>query len=147
MVCAGPIEERADGYEPVVLGDADVPAMLALTELTHPGPFGPLTHRLGTYIGIKIEGRLVAMAGERFVLPGYREISAVCTHPDWQGRGFARRLMARLAAAIYDSGLTPFLHVLAANHPAIALYERLGFRHRRTFTLQVLRRAAAPGPP
>lgn len=142
MVCAGPVAGRPAPAKPVVLGDTDIPAMLALTELTHPGPFGPLTHRLGRYLGIKVDGRLVAMAGERFALPGFREISAVCTHPDWQGRGFARLLMTHLVADIYGAGLVPFLHVLTSN-TAATLYERLGFRQRRTFLIQMLRRAPA----
>ncbi len=142
MVCAGLIAGRPGPVTPVALGDADVPAMLALTGLTQPGPFGPFSLRLGLYLGIKIDGRLVAMAGERFALPGFREISAVCTHPDWQGRGFARLLMTRLAADIYGAGLVPFLHVLTTNTSAAGLYERMGFRRRRTFALQMLRRAA-----
>ncbi len=145
MVCPVPVAERPSDFRPVVLSDVDVPAMLALTELTHPGPFGPFTNRLGTYLGVKIGGRLVAMAGERFAVPGFREISAVCTHPDWQGRGLARLLMGRLAAAMFREGRTPFLHVLEENRTAIGLYERMGFRPRRVITLRVLRLGAA-GP-
>jgi ribosomal protein S18 acetylase RimI-like enzyme len=142
MVATAPVDERPVEVAPVVLGEADVPAMVALTALTHPGPFGPLTHRLGTYLGIKVDGKLVAMAGLRFLLPAHREISAVCTHPDWQGRGFARLLMTRLMTAIRHDGLTPILHVLESNTTAVGLYERLGFQRRRTVTLLVLRRKA-----
>lgn len=145
MVGTAPVARRPSEFTPVVLGDADVPAMLALTSLTHPGPFGPLTHQLGTYIGVKVDGRLVAIAGERFALPGHREISAVCTHPDWQGRGLARLLMTRLIDAMLRDGITPFLHVLEANTAAVGLYERMGFRKRFIFTLRVLRYDPAAG--
>jgi predicted GNAT family acetyltransferase len=142
MVADRRLAERPAAVRPVVLSESDAPAMLALAGLTQPGPFGPLTHQLGSYLGIKVDSRLVAMAGQRFRLPDHQEISAVCTHPDWRGRGFARLLVTRLAASIHDAGLTPFLHVLASNTPAISLYERLGFRARRTFVMRMLRRAA-----
>lgn len=112
------------------LGDADAPEMLALATLTEPGPFFERTHRLGDFIGVRHQGRLVAMAGERLRLPGYTEVSGVCTHPDFRGRGLAGRLMRVVATRILGRGERPFLHSYADNLGAIALYESLGFRTR-----------------
>jgi len=118
---------------------ADVPEMLALAELTEPGPFRNRTIELGHYYGIFESGRLVAMAGERMSLPGFTEVSAVCTHPSARGRGCARVLMLRVMRHIRQRGRTPFLHVLADNHSAIRLYESLGFTVRHSFHLAVLK--------
>ncbi len=112
------------------LGDADAPEMLALAELTEPGPFLARTHSMGAFLGIRIGGRLVAMAGERMRFPGYTEVSGVCTHPEFRGRGLARRLSAAVAARIVARGDQPFLHAWMSNQPAISLYEGLGFRLR-----------------
>lgn len=120
--------------EAVRLGPADVPEMLALVEHARPGPFLPRTVELGTYLGIRHEGRLVAMAGERLRPPGWTEISAVCTHADFRGRGLATRLIRAVAYGIRERGQTPFLHTAAENAGAIRLYEALGFRLRRTVT-------------
>ena len=114
----------------VELGTPDSPEMLELTALTKPGPFGTRTHELGFYVGIREEGKLVAMAGERLKVPGFTEISAVCTHPDHLGKGYASVLMAEVMKQIHERGETPFLHVRSDNARAIALYERLGFRKR-----------------
>ena len=122
----------------VLLGDADAPEMLALAQLTQPGPFLARTHVMGTFRGIRIDGRLAAMAGERMRTPGYTEVSGVCTHPDFRGRGLARRLSAIVANAIQVRGETPFLHAWKDNHPAIALYEQLGFRLRAEVNVAVL---------
>ena len=127
----------------VLLGDADAPEMLALAQLTQPGPFLARTHVMGTFRGIRIDGRLAAMAGERMRTPGYTEVSGVCTHPDFRGRGLARRLSAIVANAIQARGETPFLHAWKDNHPAIALYEQLGFRLRAEVNVAVLERAQA----
>lgn len=116
--------------EAVRLGPADVPEMLELVELTRPGPFLTRTVELGTYLGIRDGGRLVAMAGERMRPPGWSEISAVCTHPDHRGRGLAARLVHAVAAAITARGDRPFLHAAADNTGAIALYESMGFTLR-----------------
>jgi len=113
------------------LGDVDAPEMVALATLTEPGPFVEATHRLGAFIGIRIDGRLVAMSGERMRAPGLTEVSAVCTHPDWRGRGLAGKLMRVVMDRIIARGETPFLHSYASNVGAIALYEKLGFRVRR----------------
>lgn len=118
--------------EAVRLGPADVPEMLDLVARTQPGPFLPRTVELGTYLGIRRGGALVAMAGERLHPPGWTEISAVCTDPAARGQGLATRLIRAVAHGIRDRGETPFLHTSAANTDAIRLYESLGFRLRRT---------------
>jgi GNAT superfamily N-acetyltransferase len=117
----------------------DVAAMVELAHLTEPGPFGPRTHELGTFFGIFESGRLLAMAGQRLHLPGLVEVSAVCSHPDARGRGYARTLMSEIMADILRRGETPFLHVFADNHPAIRVYETLGFILRRSLHLAVLK--------
>lgn len=122
---------------------ADVPDMLQLASLTQPGPFGPRTIALGDYIGLRIDGELVAMAGERMKLPGFAEISAVCVAPQCRGRGHAAALMKQLALSMLARGETPFLHVVRENVSAIALYERLGFKSRGQFHLGVFGRPAA----
>ncbi|MHC3472729.1 GNAT family N-acetyltransferase [Streptomyces sp. 7R007] len=122
----------APDAEAVRLGPADVPEMIALVERTRPGPFLPRTIELGTYLGIRREGALVAMAGERLHPPGWTEISAVCTDPAHRGEGLATRLILAVAHGIRARGETPFLHTGAANTGAIRLYESLGFRLRRT---------------
>jgi len=127
----------------VQLTDADVPEMLALARLTEPGPFLTRTHTMGAFIGIRIGGRLAAMAGERFRFPGYTEVSGVCTHPDFRGRGLARRLSAAVAAGIEARGERPFLHAWKTNRPAITLYESLGFEMRNEVNVAVLERRDA----
>ena len=122
----------------VPLTEADAPEMRALAELTRPGPFFSRTHQLGDFVGVKIDGRLVAMSGERMKVPGFTEVSAVCTHPDFRGRGYAGALMSHVASKILARGETPFLHSYAANTGAIALYEALGFRFRAAVTMRVL---------
>lgn len=125
------------------LGDADAAEMLALATLTEPGPYFRRTHRLGNFIGIRDEGRLVAMAGERMKPQGFTEVSGVCTHPDWRGRGYAGKLMRVVAERIVARGETPFLHAYADNRGAIALYESLGFRTRCEVHVTVLEAAGA----
>ncbi|MFD6285925.1 GNAT family N-acetyltransferase [Streptomyces sp. NPDC060205] len=117
--------------EAVRLGPADVPEMLALVERTRPGPFLPRTVELGTYLGIRRDGALVAMAGERLHPPGWTEISAVCTDAAVRGQGLATRLTLAVAHGIRARGETPFLHTAADNTNALRLYESLGFRLRR----------------
>ena len=112
--------------EAVLLGLDDVPDMLALVALTDPGPFRSRTIELGTYLGIRRDGELIAMAGTRFALPHHTEISAVCTHPSYQGQGLASRLIRAVAAQITTTGRTPFLHTGATNTAAIRLYNSLG---------------------
>jgi predicted GNAT family acetyltransferase len=104
--------------------------MLALVEMTEPGPFRRRTIELGDYFGIFADGRLVAMAGERLQTPEYTEVSAVCTHPDVRGRGLASALTHHVATGILHRGQTPILHVAQTNVGAQRVYERLGFKVR-----------------
>jgi len=123
--------------EAVRLGADDVPEILDLVARTEPGPYLPRTVEMGTYLGIRHEGRLVALAGERLHPPGWTEISAVCTDPDHRGRGLATRLVRAVAAGIKERGDRPFLHAAATNTNAIRLYESIGFtlRARTVFSL------------
>ena len=123
-----------------ILGAADVAEMLALVELTKPGPFRPRTIELGTYVGIREGGRLVAMAGERTWTGEFREVSAICTHPDAQRRGYARALMGRVINRMLRAGETPFLHVESKNVRAIDVYLALGFVRRTEFPLLYAKR-------
>ena len=122
------------------LTPADVPEMMHLAELTKPGPFAVRTIALGSYIGIRDGGQFVAMAGERLRFDGFTEISGVCSHPDHRGRGYPSLLVSTLMRQILDRGDTPFLHVFNDNTRAIALYRKLGFAKRRSFTVTVLKR-------
>ncbi|MEU3980797.1 GNAT family N-acetyltransferase [Streptomyces sp. NPDC026672] len=135
----------APDAEAVRLGPADVPEMLDLVERTRPGPFLPRTVELGTYLGIRREGALVAMAGERLHPPGWTEISAVCTDPAYRGEGLATRLILAVAHGVRERGETSFLHTGADNTGAIRLYESLGFRLRRR-TAFLAARAPQPLP-
>jgi ribosomal protein S18 acetylase RimI-like enzyme len=137
------IEERvtgADCAQAIALAAADVPEMLELVAETEPGPFLPRTIELGDYLGVRRDGVLVAMAGERFRLDGWTEISAVCTRPDHRGQGLASQLMGALIMGIQRRSERAFLHVLSTNTGAIRLYEELGFRVRQTATLTVVTR-------
>jgi predicted GNAT family acetyltransferase len=120
------------------LGDEDSEEMVALAKLTEPGPFHHATHRLGRFIGIRQDGRLAAMAGERMRPDGHIEVSAVCTHPDFRGLGYGAALTSAVTSRIQKEGQTAFLHVYATNTNAIALYETLGFRLRREMTVTFL---------
>lgn len=128
-----------------LLTQADVPAMVELATRTEPGPFRDRTHELGTFYGIFEGDRLLSMAGQRMRVPGYVEVSAVCTHPDARGRGYARTLMSAIMRLILDAGDTPFLHTFAANYSAIRIYNALGYTKRCTFHLAVLK-ASVPSP-
>ena len=131
---------HAGSVNVVRLEAMDVPDMLALVEATHPGPFGPRTIELGQYIGIRRDGMLVAMAGERMRLDGFTEISAVCVHPSCRGQGLAAELVSVLARSIASRAETSFLHVFHSNHAAIELYRKLGFVLRQHMHLAVLAR-------
>lgn len=127
----------------VQLVPGDVPAMLALVELTQPGPFRPRTIELGTYVGVFAGGELIAMAGERLQTPEFTEVSAVCTHPTARGRGIAAALTHEVAAGIAGRGQTPILHVAEHNHDAQRVYERLGFVERRKLAFVAVRSPGA----
>lgn len=127
--------------EAIRLGVAHADAMVALAALTKPGPFGPRNIELGEYYGLFEGDRLVAMAGERLGAARLREVSAVCTHPQFQGRGLARRLMDKVMRLQMARGETPFLHVMAANERARGMYERMGFRLRRGMVLRTVSRS------
>jgi predicted GNAT family acetyltransferase len=140
MVCESPSAGRQPNSAKIEeLTAADTDEMVALAKLTNPGPFGKRTRELGLYLGIHQQERLAAMAGERQRLPGYTEVSAVCTHPDFQGRGYAQTLISAVAAHIVDRGEIPFLHVREDNGGAIRVYEKLGFKTRAIFPFYVLR--------
>ena len=128
MVWEGTQPAEDEAPEAIALGDAHRGDAMALAELTRPGPFGPRTIELGDYFGFVVDGRLIAMAGERMQAGRLREISGVCTHPDFQGRGHARCLMRKLVRRQMLRGETPFLHVMRDNESAHMLYERMGFR-------------------
>lgn len=136
---------EADGepeHEATILGSADVPDVLSLIGRTDPGPFLPRTIELGPFLGIHRKGRLVAMAGERLRLPGWTEVSAVCTDESVRGQGLARRLVLAVMANIRARGDRPLLHVRPENEPAIALYRSLGFVDRRELSISMV---APPG--
>lgn len=131
QMIGSPADSPLRGAEIVTLGPADVLAMTALVELTKPGPFAPRTHELGTFLGIRVGGELVAMTGERMKPGKFVEMTAVCVHPDYRGRGYAQALLAAVARRIEARGEIPFLHVFSSNTSAIALYQRQGMRIRR----------------
>jgi ribosomal protein S18 acetylase RimI-like enzyme len=141
MLCSSRLP-MTDGPPIAKLSPSQVGDMLALTALVYPHYFRPRTIEMGRYFGIYDGEVLAAMAGERMGFEGYREISAVCTHPDHTGRGHARRLMALLNNDILDSGRVPFLHVSHRNARAKALYERLGYRFRTDIPLVAAQRIA-----
>jgi ribosomal protein S18 acetylase RimI-like enzyme len=139
MVCAAAPAEPALAEAIVALEPADYPEMVALTALTEPGPFRAQTAQLGAFAGIRVDGRLAAMAGQRMSLEGFAEISAVCTHPEFRGRGFAQALVASVARTIHAAGRMPFLTAFEGNTGAIRVYEQVGFVVRRRFSLAVVK--------
>ena len=135
-----PIETPAHGVDIVTLGVDDVPDMIELTTLTKPGPFSTRTHELGTFLGIRADGQLVAMTGERMKPAHYTEMTAVCVHPSHRGRGYGQMLLSAVSRQIVSRGEIPFLHVFTSNHSAIALYRRQGMEIRRRLHVTVLKK-------
>jgi predicted GNAT family acetyltransferase len=142
MLAQRPYERITDSrIEP--LTEADAAEMLALATLTKPGPFTLKAQDLGTFWGVRDEGRLVAMAGQRMRQPGFAELSGLCTHPDFQGRGLGKLLFRFVAGEISARGETVYLHTYASNRPAIALYEAMGFKLRTELNLAAVTRPGA----
>lgn len=144
MIATRPIAPIVDGDSVVELGDADAAEMCALARLTEPGPFLERTYTMGRFVGVRIDGRLAAMAGERMRFPGFTEVSGVCTHPDFRGLGLAKRLSSVIASGIQQRGEQAFLHAWENNRTAIALYESLGFSFRTLVQIAVLKKSASP---
>lgn len=138
LVATGALESRPSD-DLVTLGAADAPEMLDLVARTQPGPFEPKTYQLGTYLGVRRDGALVAMAGERLHPPGWTEISAVCTDAAHRGQGLATTLVRAVAHNIRQRGETPFMHASSDNVNAVRLYRSIGFEIRRTVRFSVLR--------
>jgi GNAT superfamily N-acetyltransferase len=128
------------GPDIVALSGENAAEMVALTDVAFPGFFRPATYRMGSYAGVRVDGRLVAMAGERLRLEGYPEISGICTHPDHRGRGLAAGLIGHLVQAHRREGLTSWLHVGAPNTRAIDLYLHLGFERVQNLMLRRITR-------
>ena len=143
MVQERPAAGASPGPLPIPLGPEHVPAMLALTRQTNPGPFFPNTIAFGHYEGIFEGDELVAMAGQRMNPAPYAEISAVCTHPGYLGRGYAGQLIQRQAQRIISGAGIPFLHVKADNTRAIKLYQHLGFVARKEMCFYIIRKNPA----
>jgi ribosomal protein S18 acetylase RimI-like enzyme len=140
MLWDAPPPQADAASDAMPLGAAHVPLALELARLTQPGPFGPRTLELGDYLGLFVGTRLIAMAGERAHAGTLREVSGVCTHPEFQGRGLARRLMLELVRRELLRGETPLLHVMSANAGARALYARIGFREVSEVSVRVVSR-------
>jgi predicted GNAT family acetyltransferase len=140
LVMTAPRDVPVNRTPAVTLGAADVAQMMELVGLTQPGPFSEATHTLGRYRGIRVDGQLVAMTGERLCLDGFTEVSAVCVHPAHQGHGHAAQLVQDISAAIRARGETPFLHAFNDNHAALGVYRKLGFTVRKSMCLTVLQR-------
>ncbi|CAN5139709.1 GNAT family N-acetyltransferase [soil metagenome] len=138
MTCTALTAPTAPDIAFETLGDADAPEMLALATLTKPGPFRARTHELGGFIGVKHEERLVAMAGNRLRVDGFTELSGVCVHPDFRGRGLAGALSRIVVARVLESGEQAFLHAYAGHEATVRLYESLGFEARARLTYTVL---------
>ncbi len=113
--------------------------MLDLATLTKPGPFTLKAQALGEFFGVRIDGRLAAMAGVRMKQEGFTEVSGVCTHPDFQGRGLGRLLSVFMTHRIVERGETPYLHAYATNDAAIGLYKKIGYELRAELQVAVVR--------
>jgi ribosomal protein S18 acetylase RimI-like enzyme len=142
MIWEAPLPADDAAPDALLLGAAHHPQALALARLANPGPFGPRTPELGEYFGYFEGGELIAMAGERMCAGDLHEISGICTHPDFQGRGLARKLTLKLVRRQLQRGKTPFLHVMSHNTAAHRLYEKMGFRVCRETLVRVALRVA-----
>lgn len=138
MISDAPIPPLPDPPEMQLLGEAEKEDMINLVQRVQPGYFAPDTYQLGNYFGIRENGLLVAMAGERMRVSGMSELSAICTDPQYTGRKYAQHLIIRLCNSHHQHGIIPFLHVLDNNERAIKLYEYMGFRTRRTISFRKL---------
>jgi ribosomal protein S18 acetylase RimI-like enzyme len=138
MVWEGTLAAADAAPDAIPLQQDHASEALELARLTNPGPFGLRTLELGEYFGFFEGARLIAMAGERMAAGTLHEVSGICTHPQYQGRGLARRLTIKLVRRQLQRGETPFLHVMSANVGARALYERLGFRNYRETVVRVI---------
>ena len=141
MVWNAGVPAAEPAVDAVRLGPEHAVQMLELVALTHPGPFGPRTPELGEYFGVFEDGRLITMAGERMQAGDLREVSGVCTHPDFTGRGLARGLVEILVRRQLTRGQRPFLHVMQANERARALYARMGFAQHQPLAVRIVSRA------
>lgn len=140
MVCEKPSKIKRSGEAQIVkMVESDYEEMVALINQVLPGYFKSRTPQLGTYYGIKINGKLIAVSGERFKMEGFYELSAICTHPDFSGNGYAQQLMLKVSGEIFEQGMIPFLHVEESNKRAIRLYEYVGFKKRRDFSFLKLK--------
>lgn len=140
MICNEALSAGGNGSELIQLSDKHIPQMLDLTKLTNPGPFAERTIDFGHYRGIFEGDRLAAMAGQRLHAGNYAEVSAVCTHPDHTGKGYARQLLIHQVERIRAASETPYLHVRAGNDRAIKVYESLGFVKSRDMYFYVLKK-------
>jgi predicted GNAT family acetyltransferase len=122
------------------LGDSDIPQMRQLAEATEPGPFRSRTIEFGGYQGIRDAGRLVSMTGQRLRVPGFTEVSAVCTYPEYRGRGYAQALVSTVSQGIFARGETPILGVRLDNSAAVRVYKRAGFTIRRNLHVVVVKK-------
>ncbi|MDM0079817.1 GNAT family N-acetyltransferase [Variovorax sp. J31P179] len=138
MVWQGAMPDDDPALDATSLRPEHAAQAVELAALTRPGPFGPRTPELGDYFGCFEGDRLIAMAGERMCAGTLREISGICTHPDYQGRGLARRLAAKLIRRQLQRGETPFLHVMRDNEGAHGLYQRMGFKDHREVVVRVI---------
>ncbi len=140
MICLTPPAAPRTDFIIENLTTTDVPEMRKLAEATEPGPFRKRTIELGGYRGVRVDGRLASMAGQRLGLNDFTEVSAVCTWPEFRGRGFANALVSTVANAVFEQNKTPFLGVREDNVSAIGVYEKVGFTIRRTLHVTVLKK-------
>lgn len=145
MVCPPVPDQSTRDADILPLTPTDFPEMVALAKLTEPGPFREHTGKLGGFVGIRVDGRLAAMAGRRLAPAGFVEVSAVCTHPDFRGRGYAKTLVAAVTRNVHAEGRMPFLTSFENNTGAIRIYEQVGFVLRRSFQLAVVKPPSSAG--